>query len=67
METNLLCAKQVAAQLGVAERTATRLLRDGEIVAFKVGKTKLWRTTAQQVADYIARSLALHTEAGPRT
>ena len=43
--------KEVAAILGVSPRTVTRLMRAGELRAFRVGR-KPWRTTLQQVAAY---------------
>jgi excisionase family DNA binding protein len=50
----LLCAKEVAGQLGVSPRTVARLMRAGDIEAFKVG-AKLWRTSQADVADYVIR------------
>jgi excisionase family DNA binding protein len=45
-----LCAKEVATVLGVSERTALRLMRSGEVEAFRVGK--LWRTTPDKIEAY---------------
>ena len=47
-----LNAKHVARQLGVSERTVTRLLRAGHLPAFRLG-TKLWRTTQTAVDEYV--------------
>ena len=45
--------KEVAARLGVSERRAQSLFREGAIPAFRVGE-KLWRTTGENVEAYIA-------------
>ncbi len=50
-----LCPKEVASLLGVSERGALRLMVSGEINSFRVGK-KLWRTTAEMVETYKAKS-----------
>lgn len=54
MQPSLLCAKQVGALLGVSERTAARLMREGKIAAFKLGG---WRTTRLAVEAFIAERL----------
>ena len=48
----ILCGKEIASRLGVSERTATRLLKSGEIAGFRVGK--LWRTTELHLESYVA-------------
>ena len=54
----LLSAKEVAAQLGVAERTVTRLFRRKAIRAFPInGPGSPWRTTQEAVEQYIARKM----------
>lgn len=60
-----LSAKEVAALLGLSQRTVTRMLRAGEIAGFKVND-KLWRTTAAKVADYQERGFRRYrTEDSP--
>jgi excisionase family DNA binding protein len=54
----LLCAKEVGALLGVNDRTAARLMRTGEIRAFKFSGS-IWRTPRRQVLAYIAREMEL--------
>jgi excisionase family DNA binding protein len=55
-EVKVLCAKQVAARLGVSERSAAKLLRRGEIQGFKLGG-RVWRTTEEAVLEYLRREL----------
>jgi len=50
----LLCAKEVGRLLGISERTAARLMREGKLPAFKLGG---WRTTRLAVEAFIAESL----------
>lgn len=52
----LLCAKEVAVILGVSERSAARLMRRGEIKAFKMSGA-IWRTTSKYVGEYVLREL----------
>jgi excisionase family DNA binding protein len=48
-----LCPKEIAAQLGISARTAQRLLKSGEIRAWRAG-FKVWRTTQEELARYLA-------------
>jgi excisionase family DNA binding protein len=50
-ELGCLSPKQVAALLGVSERTAARLMASGAIHAFRVGP-KLLRTTRAKLLEY---------------
>ena len=52
-----LSAKETAEALGISERTSIRLMRSGEIEAFKL-HGKLWRTTAAKVSAYQKREFA---------
>ena len=51
----VLCAKQVGQRLGVTPKTAAKLLREGSIRGFRIGRE--WRTTSAEVDGYIAREL----------
>lgn len=57
----LLCAKEVAGLLGVSERSAARLMRKGEIKAFKMSGA-IWRTTLRYVREYVVREMAREDE-----
>lgn len=59
----LLCAKEVALILGVSERSAARLMRKGEIKAFKMSGA-IWRTTVRYVREYVERELVEREERG---
>lgn len=50
-----LAPKEVAALLGISERSALRLMASQEIESFRVGR--LWRTTADRVAAFIRRQI----------
>ena len=52
----LLGPKDVAALLGVHERTAIKLFATGEIRAFRAGP-KLWRTTREVYDAWVAEKL----------
>lgn len=52
----LLCAKEVACELGVSERTAQRMLQAGEIRGFRVG-AKLWRVRKVDLDLYVFRRI----------
>jgi len=52
----LLGPKDVAALLGVHERTAVKLFATGEIRAFKAGP-KLWRTTREVYETWVKEKL----------
>ena len=52
----LLCVKEVAARLGVADKTCAKLLRTGQLDGFKLSG-KYWRTTEVHVQAYVARKL----------
>lgn len=56
----LLSAKEVAARLGVCERTAIRLMQSGAIRGFQVGG-KLWRTRPEIVDAYIREGLTIRS------
>ncbi len=47
--------KEVAAMLGVSDRTVQRLMRSGKLESFRVGP-KLWRTLPGKVEAYKASS-----------
>lgn len=47
-----LCPKEIAQQLGISVRTAQRLLKSGELRAFRAGP-KLLRTTQTELDHYI--------------
>ncbi len=47
-----LCAKDVAKLLGVTPATAARLMRRGEIQAFRLGQ-RVWRTRRSWLQAYI--------------
>lgn len=51
-----LCAKQAAAQLGIAPKTAQKLMRSGALRGFRIGRR--WRTTPAEIDAYIRRQLA---------
>jgi excisionase family DNA binding protein len=51
----LLCANDIAARVGVHQRTAIRLLECGEIAAFKDGAR--WRTTEQAYEEWVRQKL----------
>lgn len=53
MSTELLNMKQVQDKLGVSERTAFRLVKNGELKGFKVGRE--WRFEQSDIKDYIDR------------
>lgn len=59
----ILCAKEIAVRLGVSERTATRLLKSGEIAGFRVGK--LWRTTELHLESYVTGRFHCEREQHP--
>lgn len=48
--------KDVAKRLDISERTATRLMRAGEIAAFRAG-AKSWRTTELHLESYVRRKM----------
>jgi excisionase family DNA binding protein len=48
-----LCPKEIAQLLGISVRTAQRLLKTGEIRAFRAGP-KLLRTTQAELDRYVA-------------
>jgi excisionase family DNA binding protein len=50
-----LAPKEVAAQLGVCERTACRLMATGQIEGFRIGR--LWRTPLEKVHQYRVNAL----------
>ena len=52
----MLGPKEVAPVLGVSARTVQRLMSDGEIEAARIGR-KIWRTTPEQVQEYITRRM----------
>lgn len=52
----ILCAKEIGQRLGISERSATRLLKGGEIAGFRAG-AKLWRTTELHLESYVSRRL----------
>src|SRR5436853_1700642 len=47
-----LSPKDVAAQLGISERTVKRMLNEGHLPGFRIG-TKLWRTEQGFVDEYV--------------
>jgi excisionase family DNA binding protein len=47
-----LSPKDVAAQLGISERTVRRMLNEGHLPGFRIG-TKLWRTEQGFVDEYV--------------
>lgn len=49
-----LSAKEVATILGVGERSATRLMKSGQLSAFKINGGP-WRTTRAKVVEYQRR------------
>ncbi len=53
MPQELLNIKQVQDKLGVSERTVFRLIKDGELKGFKVGRE--WRFEESDIEDYIMR------------
>lgn len=53
MPRELLNIKQVQEILGISERTAFRLIKDGELKGFKVGRE--WRFEPSDIDDYIER------------
>lgn len=56
---DFLGPKDVAAELGLHERSATRLMRDGTIQSCRVGPgAKLWRTTRAHLEVYLAEQFA---------
>ncbi len=50
---NLLSLKQVTQQLGISERTVYRLMEEGELNPFKMGKS--WRFDQSDIDAYIGR------------
>ena len=56
MTGKLLDVKQVREMLGVSERTIFRLLKTGELTAFKAGRE--WRFEEQDITTYIATQRA---------
>jgi len=50
---DLLSMKQVTARLGISERTVYRLMEEGELTPFKMGKS--WRFEQSDVDAYIER------------
>ncbi len=52
----ILGPKDIAARLGISERGATRLMRQGDIPSFRAG-AKPWRTTELHLESYIGRQM----------
>ena len=52
---DILTLKDLQVLLGIGKNTAPRLVQDGEIEGFKVGKQ--WRVTRESVALYIKRRI----------
>lgn len=50
---DLLTMKQVTRQLGISERTVYRLMEEGELNPFKMGKS--WRFEQSDIDAYIER------------
>ncbi len=50
---DLLSMKQVTQQLGISERTVYRLMEEGELHPFKMGKS--WRFEQSDIDAYIER------------
>lgn len=59
IKLQLLCAKEVAARLGVTPRVAAKMLRSHQIKGFKLSG-KYWRTTEIHLEFYVARSMQEH-------
>ena len=57
---NLLSMKQVTQQLGVSERTVYRLMEEGRLHPFKMGKS--WKFEQSDIDAYI-QALRQETEA----
>lgn len=56
LSMKIMGPKDIAAELGVSERHATRLLKDGIIEGFPAGVgEKLWRTTDLDFEAYVVR------------
>jgi excisionase family DNA binding protein len=53
MPEKLLNIKQVQDVLGLSERTIFRLIKDGELHGFKVGRE--WRFEESDIEDFIRR------------
>jgi excisionase family DNA binding protein len=50
---DLLSMRQVTQQLGISERTVYRLMEEGELTPFKMGKS--WRFEQSDIDAYIGR------------
>ena len=53
MSNPLLSLKQIAQALGVSERTVYRLMEDGELHPFKMGKS--WKFEQSDLDNYLDR------------
>ncbi len=49
--------EQVAKLLGISERTVVRLIEEGKLVGFKVGRS--WRFDQADIDDYVRRQKEL--------
>lgn len=58
----LLSPKEVGQSLGVATRTAQRLMADGQIRCLTVGKGKLLRCRPTAVDEYIAQRIVVQMD-----
>jgi excisionase family DNA binding protein len=58
----LLSPKEVGQSLGVATRTAQRLMADGQIRSLRVGSGKLWRCRPADVEEYISRRIVIQMD-----
>ncbi len=56
MPRQLLNIKQVMEMLGVSERTLFRIIKNGELTGFKVGRE--WRFDEEDITTYIAKQRA---------
>lgn len=57
----ILCAKEIAARLGISARSAVRLMKSGDIKSFRAGR-KPWRTTELHLESYVQSALLRETE-----
>ncbi len=53
MPEKMLDVKQIQERLGISERTIFRLLKNGELTGFKVGRT--WRFEESDLQGFIQR------------
>ncbi len=63
VSARLLTPKDVAAYLNITESQVYTLMREGDLVALKIGKRGVWRVDREELDRYIER---LKTEARKR-